>query len=147
MKVIFLKDVKNVAKAGDVKEVKEGYARNYLFKEGLAIEATETNLNNLKKKKEKEIEFENKRLEDAKALSSQLANTVIIMKRKAGDKGRLFGAITSTEIAEELAKSGISIDKKLIDLKTPIKEVGEYKIKVNLYKDIKGEFILKVEGE
>ncbi|MEF3254310.1 MAG: 50S ribosomal protein L9 [Deferribacterales bacterium] len=147
MKVIFLKDVKNVAKAGDVKEVKEGYARNYLFKEGLAIEATETNLNNLKKKKEKEIELENKRLEDAKALSSQLANTVIIMKRKAGDKGRLFGAITSTEIAEELAKSGISIDKKLIDLKTPIKEVGEYKIKVNLYKDIKGEFILKVEGE
>lgn len=147
MKVIFLKDVKNVAKAGEVKEVKEGYARNFLFKGGLAIEATEANLNNLQRKKEKEIELEKNKIEEAKNLSEKINGTNVIMKRRAGDKGRLFGAITSTEISEELAKIGINIDKKMIELKNPIKELGEYKIKVNLYKEIKGEFTLKVDGE
>jgi large subunit ribosomal protein L9 len=147
MKVIFLKDVKNVAKAGEIKEVKEGYARNFLFANGLAIEATEANLNNLKRKKEKEVEAEKNKLEEARRLSEKLKNTTITLARKAGDKGRLFGAITSVEIAEELGRSGINIDKKLIDLKNPIKEIGEYKIKVNLYKEIKGEFTLKVDGQ
>lgn len=147
MKVIFLKDVKNVAKAGEIKEVKEGYARNFLFANGLAIEATEANLNNLKRKKEKEIEAEKNKLEEARRLSEKLKNTTVTLARKAGEKGRLFGAITSVEIAEGLGKAGINIDKKLIDLKNPIKEIGEYKIKVNLYKEIKGEFTLKVDGQ
>ncbi|MCA1927733.1 MAG: 50S ribosomal protein L9 [Calditerrivibrio sp.] len=147
MKVIFLKDVKNVAKAGEVKEVKEGYARNFLFKSELAIEATEANLNNLKRKKEKEVELEKNKIEEAKNLSKKINDVNVVMKRKAGDKGRLFGAITNTEIAEELAKIGIDIDKKMIELKNPIKELGEYKIRVNLYKEIKGEFTLRVDGE
>lgn len=147
MKVIFVKDVKNVAKAGEIKEVKEGYARNFLFKNGLAIEATEANLNNLKRKKEQEALAEKNKLEEAKNLSEKLSKVVLTLKRKAGEKGRLFGAITNTEIAEELEKIGLNIDKKLIELKNPIKEIGEYKIKVNLYKEIKGEFILKVDEQ
>jgi len=147
MKVIFLKDVKNVAKAGEIKEVKEGYARNFLFKNGLAIEATEANLNNLKRKKEQEAIAEKNKIEEAKNLSKKLSNITLTLKRKAGEKGRLFGAITNTEIAEELEKMGLNIDKKLIELKNPIKEIGEYKIKVNLYKEIKGEFTLKVDEQ
>lgn len=147
MKVIFVKDVKNVAKAGEIKEVKEGYARNFLFKNGLAIEATEANLNNLKRKKEQEALAEKNKLEEAKNLSEKLSKVVLTLKRKAGEKGRLFGAITNTEIAEELEKIGLNIDKKLIELKNPIKEIGEYKIKVNLYKEIKGEFTLKVDEQ
>lgn len=147
MKVIFVKDVKNVAKAGEIKEVKEGYARNFLFKNGLAIEATEANLNNLKRKKEQEVLAEKNKLEEAKNLSERLSKVVLTLKRKAGEKGRLFGAITNTEIAEELEKIGLNIDKKLIELKNPIKEIGEYKIKVNLYKEIKGEFTLKVDEQ
>lgn len=147
MKVIFLKDVKNVAKAGEIKEVKEGYARNFLFKNNLAIEATEANLNNLKRKKEQEALAEQNKVEEAKKLAEKLNGINLILKRKAGDKGRLFGAITNTEIAEELEKVGICVDKKHIDLKNPIKELGEYKIKVNLYKEIKGEFTLKVDEQ
>ncbi len=147
MKVIFLKDVKNVAKAGEIKEVKEGYARNFLFKNGLAIEATEANLNNLKRKKEQEALAEKNKIEEAKSLSEKLSKVVLTLKRKAGEKGRLFGAITNTEIAEELEKIGLNIDKKLIELKNPIKEIGEYKIKVNLYREIKGEFTLKVDEQ
>jgi large subunit ribosomal protein L9 len=147
MKVIFLKDVKNVAKAGEIKEVKEGYARNFLLKNGLAIEATEANLNNLKRKKEQEAIAEKNKIEEAKNLSKKLSNITLTLKRKAGEKGRLFGAITNTEIAEELEKMGLNIDKKLIELKNPIKEIGEYKIKVNLYKEIKGEFTLKVDEQ
>jgi len=147
MKVIFLKDVKNVAKAGEIKEVKEGYARNFLFKNGLAIEATEANLNNLKRKKEQEAIAEKNKIEEAKNLSKKLSNITLTLKRKTGEKGRLFGAITNTEIAEELEKMGLNIDKKLIELKNPIKEIGEYKIKVNLYKEIKGEFTLKVDEQ
>ncbi|MCX8084495.1 MAG: 50S ribosomal protein L9 [Calditerrivibrio sp.] len=146
MKVIFLKDVKGVAKAEEVKEVKEGYARNYLFKNNLAIEATEANLNNLKRKKEQEAAAEKNKIEEAKAISQKLSNITITLNRKAGEKGRLFGAITSNEIAEELEKNGIKIDKKQIDLKAPIKETGEYKIKINLYREIKGEFTLIVNG-
>ncbi|MDK2792831.1 MAG: large subunit ribosomal protein [Deferribacteres bacterium] len=147
MKVIFLKDVKNVAKANEIKEVKEGYARNYLFKNNLAVEATKENLDKLNKKLEKIAATEEQRLLNAKKLAEQLKTVEVKMKKKAGEKGRLFGAITSSDLADEVNKLGIQLDKKLIDMKNPIKEVGVHIVDVNIYKGIKGQLKVVVDAE
>ncbi|MBZ4672446.1 50S ribosomal protein L9 [Deferribacterales bacterium Es71-Z0220] len=147
MKVIFLKDVKNVAKANEIKEVKEGYARNYLFKNNLAVEATKENIDKLNKKLEKIAATEEQRVQNAKDLAEKLKKLEVKMKKKAGEKGRLFGAITSAEIADEVKNLGIELDKKLIDLKTPIKEVGVFNVDVNIYKGIKGQLKVVVDAE
>jgi len=147
MKVIFLKDVKNVAKANDIKDVKEGYARNYLFRNNLAVEATKENIDKLNKKLEKIALTEEQRIQNAKDLAEKLKKLEIKMKKKAGEKGRLFGAITSAEIADEVKNLGIELDKKLIDLKTPIKEVGVFNVDINIYKGIKGQLKVVVDAE
>lgn len=147
MKVIFLKDVKNVAKANEIKEVKDGYARNYLFKNNLAVEATKENIDRLNKKLEKIAATEEQRIQNAKDLVEKITKLEVKMKKKAGEKGRLFGAITSAEIADEVKALGIELDKKLIDLKTPIKEVGVFNVDVNIYKGIKGELRVVVDAE
>jgi len=147
MKVIFLKDVKNVAKANEIKEVKEGYARNYLFRNGLAVEATKANMDKLNRKLEQMATTEEARIKNAKELAEKLSKLEVKMTKKAGEKGRLFGAITSSEIAEEVNRLGVNLDKKLIDLKNPIKEVGEHIIDINLYKGIKGQLKVIVDAE
>lgn len=147
MKVIFLKDVKNVAKANEIKEVKEGYARNYLFRNGLAVEATKANIDKLNRKLEQMATTEEARIKNAKELAEKLSKLEVKMTKKAGEKGRLFGAITSSEIAEEVNRLGVNLDKKLIDLKNPIKEVGEHIIDINLYKGIKGQLKVIVDAE
>jgi large subunit ribosomal protein L9 len=147
MKVIFLKDVKNVAKANEIKEVKEGYARNYLFRNGLAVEATKANIDSLNRKLEQMATTEEARIKNAKELAEKLSKLEIKMTKKAGEKGRLFGAITSSEIAEEVNRLGVNLDKKLIDLKNPIKEVGEHIIDINIYKGIKGQLKVIVDAE
>lgn len=147
MKVIFLKDVKNVAKANEIKEVKEGYARNYLFRNGLAVEATKANMDKLNRKLEQMATTEEARIKNAKELAEKLSKLEVKMTKKAGEKGRLFGAITSSEIAEEVNRLGVNLDKKLIDLKNPIKEVGEHIIDINIYKGIKGQLKVIVDAE
>lgn len=147
MKVIFLKDVKNVAKANEIKEVKEGYARNYLFRNGLAVEATKANMDKLNRKLEQMATTEEARIKNAKELAEKLSKLEVKMTKKAGEKGRLFGAITSSEIAEEVNRLGVNLDKKLIDLKNPIKDVGEHIIDINLYKGIKGQLKVIVDAE
>lgn len=144
MKVIFLKDVKGVASEGDVKEVKEGYAQNFLFKKGLAVVANEANMKNLEKKQAEIKEKAENRIKDAKVLAETLKSIKISFSRKAGDTGRLYGAVTSQEIAEAIKEKGIDLDKKLLDLKEPIKETGTHTIKVNIFKDIKSHITVEV---
>lgn len=139
MKVIFLKNVKGVANEGDIKEVKEGYAKNFLFKQKLALEATPANLKAHEEKLESLKEQEKLKIVEAKALSEKLKSTKVEFNQKAGETGRLYGAVTSQEIADALAKNGIPVDKKLFDMKEPIKEAGIHTVKVNIYKDIKSE--------
>ncbi len=139
MKVIFLKNVKGVANEGDIKEVKEGYAKNFLFKQKLALEATPANLKAHEEKLESLKEQEKLKIAEAKALSEKLKSTKVEFNQKAGETGRLYGAVTSQEIADALAKNGIPVDKKLFDMKEPIKEAGIHTVKVNIYKDIKSE--------
>ena len=147
MKVIFLKDVKGVAKKGDIKEAKDGYAKNYLFKHNVAVEATEANLKKLENQKAAEAAKDQKRKEDAKVLAEKLRTVGIKIGKKAGETGKLYGAITSADIAEALKAEGLEIDKRDIDLHEPIKDTGVHSVKVNIYMDIKSEIKVEVHGE
>ncbi|KAA0258901.1 50S ribosomal protein L9 [Deferribacter autotrophicus] len=147
MKVIFLKDVKGVAKAGEIKNVKDGYARNFLFKKNLAVEATPANIKKLEERKLQMQEAELQKVNDAKNLAEKLKNITVKLVKKAGENGKLFGAVTAAELEEALKKEGVDIDKKQIELPEPIKNTGTYNVKVNLYKEIKGEFKVVVDAE
>ena len=146
MKVIFLKSVKGVANEGDVKDVKEGYAKNFLFKQKLALEATPANMKAHEEKLESLKEQEKLKIAEAKALAEKLKNTKVEFNQKAGDTGRLYGAVTSQEISDALAKQGLPVDKKLFDMKEPIKEAGTHTVKVNIYKEIKSQLTVIVNA-
>lgn len=134
MKVILLEDIKNVGKKGQIINAKDGYARNFLFPKNLAIEATEGNLKNLEHKKQAQEEKEKQILEEAKALEEKLMEKTVLIKTKAGEGGRLFGTITTKEIADLLEKEdGISIDKKKFELDEPIKSIGEHYVRIKLH--------------
>lgn len=147
MKVIFLLDVTNVAHEGDVKEVKRGFAVNYLLKNRLAIEATESNMKALEKKLDVIKEREKTRIANAKEIAAKIKDLRIAFDRKAGDTGKLYGAVTGQEIADALKVAGLEIDKKIIELKEPIKELGVHIVRINLYKDVKGELTVTVNSD
>jgi large subunit ribosomal protein L9 len=137
MKVIFLKDVKGKGKKGEIKNVADGYAQNYLFKNGLAIEATPGNLKTLEAQKNKEKQKALEELEQAKQLKERLESLTIEIFAKAGEGGRLFGSITSKQVAEELNKKyKISIDKRKMEMEDAIRSLGVTKVPVKLHKDV-----------
>ncbi|SET15510.1 large subunit ribosomal protein L9 [Salinibacillus kushneri] len=139
MKVIFNKDVKGKGKKGEVKDVAEGYARNYLLKNNLAVEATKANLKALEAKQNKQKQLEQEELEEAKKLKETLANLTVELKAKAGDGGRLFGSITSKQIADELKKThNIKVDKRKIELDEPIRALGYTNVPVKLHQEVTG---------
>ncbi|MFD0674468.1 50S ribosomal protein L9 [Cohnella sp. GCM10027633] len=148
MKVIFLKDVKGQGKKGEIKEVSEGYARNFLIPQGavqIATDGAKKTLDamaaSVQKKKDKEKE-------DAKALAVRLEELTVVIKAKAGDGGRLFGAITSKQIAEALeAANKITIDKRKIELGDTIRTLGTTKVPVKLHPDVKGTLTVQVVEE
>jgi large subunit ribosomal protein L9 len=137
MKVIFLKDVKGKGKKGEVKNVSDGYAHNFLIKQGLAAEATAaamSSLNAQKKKEEKQAEVE---LENAKELKEKLEKITVELLAKSGEGGRLFGSITSKQIAEELQKKHkIKIDKRKIEMDDAIRALGVTKVPVKLHSEV-----------
>ncbi len=148
MQVILLKDVKGVGKAGQVAKVSDGYARNLLIPKKLAMEASEAKLKVLDKKR---AQIEAQRALDmqvATELKEKLEGSSLTMKAKAGDGGRLFGAITSKDIAEALEKECfITLDKKKIELSSPIKTVGEHEVELKLFSGINAKLKLSVEAE
>lgn len=133
MKVILTKDVKNVGKAGELVNVSDGYGRNYLLPKGLAIEATEANLNILKEKKKAEDRKKQQEMEQAKEMAEKLSNTSIVLEVKAGENGKLFGSITSKDIHDGLKAKGFDIDKKKINLPDAIKTTGTYYVDIKIY--------------
>lgn len=137
MKVIFLKDVKGKGKKGEVKNVADGYAQNFLLKQGLAIEASQANVSSLEAQKKKEEKQAAQEREEAKKLGAQLEKITVELTAKSGEGGRLFGSITSKQIAEELQKKHkIKIDKRKIELADAIRSLGYTKVPVKLHHDV-----------
>lgn len=136
MKVILLKDVKSVGKKGDVVNAADGYARNFLFPRKLAEEATDANMHILNKKNETERKKKTAEIEEAQKLANELKDKVVKIIGKAGENGKLFGAITSKDIAVALNKQcNLDVDKKKIVTDT-IKLLGTYEVEVKLYPEI-----------
>lgn len=145
MKVILIEDVKKLGKKGDVINAADGYARNYLFPRKLAIEATPQNMKNLQAIKNKQAEQEEKIKLQAIAEGDKLTQKPILITAKSGETGRLFGSITSMEIASAIKEQiGLKVDRRKIDLPEPIKSLGEYQIKVKLHPEVQREINIKV---
>ncbi len=143
MKVIFKADVKGQGKKGEVKEVSDGYARNYLIPRGLAVEATKGNLKQLEAEKEKEAERQAQQKAAAEELAAKLNQMVLTIPAKAGEGGRLFGAVTAKRLAEELSSQGVKVDRKTIQLSEPIRELGTTQVEIRLYPGVQA--ILRVQ--
>jgi large subunit ribosomal protein L9 len=148
MKVILIKDVKGLGKTGEIVNAKPGYARNYLFKNNLALEGTKENI---KKAEENRAEMEAQLAAEkaaGEALAKQLDQTTLTIKSKASEDGRLFGSVTKKEIGEELKKqAAVEIDKRKIELAEPIRNIGTFHVKVKTYPEVTGEMTVKVEAE
>ncbi|MFZ0443697.1 MAG: 50S ribosomal protein L9 [Bacillus sp. (in: firmicutes)] len=137
MKVIFLKDVKGKGKKGEVKNVADGYAHNFLLKQGLAVEANPSNVSSLNAQKKKEEKLAAEELAEAKQLKAKIDEITVELTAKSGEGGRLFGSITSKQIAEELQKKySIKVDKRKIELEDAIRSLGVTKVPVKLYPDV-----------
>lgn len=137
MKVIFLKDVKGKGKKGEVKNVADGYAHNFLLKQGLAKEANSANISTLDAQKKKEEKAAAEELAEAKKLKEVLDKITVELTAKAGEGGRLFGSITTKQIAEELQKKhDIKIDKRKMELADAIRTLGHTKVPVKLHHEV-----------
>ena len=136
MKVILLQDVKSVGKKGDVVNISDGYARNFLFPKKLAQEANDVNMHILNKKNEADRKKKTAEIEAAQKLANELKDKEVVIYTKAGEGGKLFGAITSKDISQEMDKQlNVSVDKKKIVINT-IKNIGIYTAEVKLYPEI-----------
>ena len=145
MVVILKRDVKGTGRAGDVVKVNDGYARNMLIPKGYAIEATKGNIRSLEKVKEKQAEDEAQQRAAASEKAEQLKKAQVTIVTKSGEGGRLFGSITSKDIADAvMEQTGISVDKKKIKLDQPIKNLGTFHVEIKLYYDINAEITVTV---
>lgn len=137
MKVIFLKDVKGKGKKGEIKNVADGYAHNFLLKNNLAIEANQATISKLDGQKKKEQKEAAQELEEAKQLKEKLETLTIELKAKSGEGGRLFGSITTKQVATELEKThGIKLDKRKMDLDDAIRALGYTDVPVKVHPDV-----------
>ena len=145
MQVVLLEDVKTLGKKGDIVKANDGYARNFLIPKNLGVEATPANLAKLKQQKAHEAKVAAEQLAEAKQLSDSLSGKVLQMKAKVGEGGRLFGAIASKEVAQEIkTQLGLDVDKKKIILPEPIKTLGKHEISIRLHKDVLAKLNVEV---
>ena len=148
MKVILLEDVKSLGKKGEIVNVNDGYARNFILKKNLGLEATGKNLNDLKLQQQNVAKVAKEKLETAQALAKDLEDKSITVKIQAGVEGKVFGSISSKEIALEAKKQlGMDIDKKKIVIPDAIKSLGTYNVNIKLHKDVVGKLAVKVEAK
>lgn len=145
MKVILLEDVKKLGKKGEVIEVSDGYARNYVLPKKLGVEASGKNMNDLKLQKANKEKVEKENLEAAKLMAEQMEKDQVVVSIKSGEGGRTFGSVSSKEIAQSYKEQcGKEIDKKKIVLPEPIKSLGMYEVSVKLHPNVTGKLKVKV---
>ena len=147
VQLILREDVPSLGDAGDLVRVKVGYARNYLLPKGMAVLATESRIKEVEHNKRVVEEKLAKELKDLEALRDRLQSLELAVTAKAGEEGKLFGSVTSAQIAELLSEKGYDIARRTILLSDPIKEVGEHRIPIRLRKEIVAEVRLKVAAE
>lgn len=148
MKVILLKDEKSLGKKGDIVEVSDGYAKNYLLPKKIGMEASGANMNDLKLQKANQAKVEKEQYEAALALGEKINSISIVVPIKVGEGGRAFGAVTGKEIAKALKdQHGIEIDKKKIVLPDSLKSVGEFDVNIRLHTKVTGTLKVHVEPE
>jgi large subunit ribosomal protein L9 len=147
MKVILREDIETLGRAGDVVKVADGYGRNYLIPRSLAVLADTRNLKALEHER-KVIEARAKKArKSAEAQAERISAVALVIPAKAGEEGKLFGSVTSRDVAEALAKAGVEVDRRLVLLDEPIKQVGEYKVRVKVATDIVPEVSVSVVAE
>ncbi|WP_419024690.1 50S ribosomal protein L9 [Emergencia sp.] len=145
MIVILNRDVKGTGKAGEVVKVSDGYARNMLLPKGYATEATDGNIRNLEKQKELQAQKKADDKAAAEKLAAELENVKVVIKTKSGEGGKLFGSITSKDIAEAAKEqTGITLDKKKIQIGSPIKNIGKFTVDVKLYPEVVGKLSVEI---
>lgn len=148
MKVILKQDIKSIGKKDEIINVSDGYARNYLFTKNLAVEANNTNLAKLKSKKDAEQHKKDLEKEEALKIADKMSKIRLQFKVKTGGNGKVFGGVSSKEIAEKLEKDhSIKVDKKKIELKDAIKTLGITKVQIKLYEGVVGTLSIDVLGE
>jgi large subunit ribosomal protein L9 len=147
MKIILREDVEKLGKAGEIVKVKDGYGRNYLIPRQLAVLANVRNMKALDHDRRTIETRAKKTKKTAEATAATLSAVSLILPAKAGEEGKLFGAITSRDIAEALGKAGVIVDRKAIQLADPIKQVGDYKVKIRVAADVFPEISVSVVPE
>lgn len=146
MKLILLEDVKSVGKKGDLVNVSEGYAKNFLLPRKLAVEATKSNLNDYELKQKADAKRRKEELEKAQEIAEALKDKVVTIKVKTGGNGKLFGSVTNKEVADAIVEqTKLDIDKKKVSIGDPIKMVGERTAVVKLHPKVSAEVTIKVE--
>lgn len=143
MKVIFLKDVKKQGKKGEIKEVADGYGKNFLIKNGYAVLATQTGVKRLNAENEEKRLEENLNIKNCEAIKQKLEKAKFKFKVKTGTGDRVFGSVSTKSIAEELKKQGFDIDKKKIKLDSPLTSLGFHNVQIELHKEVVAQ--IKVE--
>ena len=147
MKVILKQDVKGLGKKDQMVEASDGYARNFLFPKGLAVEASASNINVMKTKNEAEKQRKDREIAQAKALAEKIKSTTVTLKVKAGENGKLFGSITSKDVSEALkVQHKLDIDKKKLVMPEALKSIGTCEVEVKLYPEISSKLTVKVES-
>ena len=147
MKVILLQDVKDIGKKDDIVNVSDGYARNFLFPRKWAMEATENAVKVVERKREAERRKEAEARAAAEQIASTLKNKVVILTVKCGEKGRLYGSVTAQEVADAV-KAGYEyeIDKRKVEIKEPVRQLGDYEVTLRLYPNVTTKMILRVKN-
>lgn len=145
MKVILADDVRGLGHRGDTVSVKPGYARNYLFPQGVAYEATTANLRRLSEDKKK---YDQKMLNEkavAEEVAKKVEGTTLVVTKKAGEEEQLYGSVTSSDIADALAARGIEVDRRRVELAEPIRRLGAHTVHVRLHRDVVATLIVDVQ--
>ena len=145
MKVIFIKDLKGQGKRGEIKEVKDGYAENFLIKKGYAKKLTEQTYNSYQEEKKEEEAEDAKLRKEASETKKKLSELELVFKVKTGSQDKVFGSISTKQIKEELEKKKIIIDKKQINLNEGLSSIGYHDVEIVLYKDVIGIIKVKLE--
>ena len=147
MKLILREDVENLGRGGEVVEVKPGYGRNFLLPRGLAVAANPRNVKELEHQKAVASAKAAKLKASAQAVAKRLAETPVTLKRKVGEQDKLYGSVTTLDIAEALAARGLQLDRRSIDLSEPLKTIGEFEVPVKLHSEVVGKAKVKIEAE